>query len=74
MLKLMGKKILTILRSKVLFILTFDACIKERSGSVVKCLTQDQRAVGWSLTGIFAVCPGARYVNPSLVLVQPVPA
>ena len=30
--------------------------IRERSGSVVECLTRDQRAVGSSLTGITALC------------------
>ena len=27
---------------------------RERSGSVVQCLTQDRRAAGWSQTGITA--------------------
>ena len=43
---------------------------RERSGSVVKCLTQDRRAAGLSLTRVTALCPWARYINPSLVLVQ----
>ena len=30
---------------------------RERSGSVVECLTQDRRAVGSSLTGVTALCP-----------------
>ena len=29
----------------------------ERSGSVVECLTGDQRAVGSSLTSVTALCP-----------------
>ena len=29
--------------------------LKERSGSVVECLTQDRRAVGSSLTGVTAL-------------------
>ena len=32
-------------------------CIRERSGSVVECLTRDQRAAGSSLTGVTALCP-----------------
>ena len=30
-------------------------CFRERSGSVVECLTQDRRAVGSSLTGVTAL-------------------
>ena len=30
---------------------------RERSGSVVECLTRDRRAAGSSLTGITALCP-----------------
>ena len=33
---------------------------RERSGSVVECLTQDRRAVGSCLTGVTALCPWAR--------------
>ena len=44
---------------------------RERSGSVVECLTQDRGAAGSSLTGVTALCPGARHISPSLVLVQP---
>ena len=37
------------------------ACrIRERSGSVVECLTRDRRAAGSSLTGVTALCPLAR--------------
>ena len=43
----------------------------ERSGSVVDCLTRDQRAAGSSLSGVTALCISARHINPSLVLVQP---
>ena len=43
----------------------------ERSGSVVECLTRDRDAAVLSLTGITALCPWARHINPSLVLVQP---
>ena len=43
----------------------------ERSGSVVECLTRDREAAGFSLTGVTALCPWARHMNPSLVLVQP---
>ena len=44
---------------------------RERSGSVVECLTRDRGAGGSSLTGVTALCPWARHINPSLVLVQP---
>ena len=40
---------------------------RERSGSVVECLTRDRGAVGSNLTGITALCPWARHINPSLV-------
>ena len=39
-------------------------------GSAV-CLTRDRAAAGSSLTGVTAVCPWARHINHSLVLVQP---
>ena len=38
---------------------------------MVECLTVDRRAPGLSLTGVTALCPLARHINPSLVLVQP---
>ena len=44
---------------------------RERSGSVVECLTRDRGAAGSSLTGVTALYTWARHVNPSLVLVQP---
>ena len=44
---------------------------RERSGSVIECLTRDRGAAGSSLTGITVLCPWARHINPSLVLVQP---
>ena len=34
-------------------------------------MTRDRGAVGLSLTGVTRLCPSARHVNPSLVLVQP---
>ena len=37
---------------------------------VVECLTRDRGAAGSSLTGVTALCPWARHINPSLVLVQ----
>ena len=43
----------------------------ERSGSVVECLTRDRGATFSSLTGVTALCPLARHINPSLLLVQP---
>ena len=45
--------------------------IRERSGSLIECLTRDRVAAGSSLTGITVLCPSARHNNPSLVLVQP---
>ena len=38
---------------------------------MVECLTRDQGAAGSSPTGVTALCPRARHINPSLVLVQP---
>ena len=43
----------------------------EGSGSMVECFTWDWEAAGSSLTGITALCPSARHINPSLVLAQP---
>ena len=43
----------------------------DRSGSVVECLTRDPRAAGSSITGVTALCPWTRPINPCLVLVQP---
>ena len=40
--------------------------IWEHSGSVVECLTWDQRAAGSSLTGFAVLCPWARHINPNL--------
>ena len=37
---------------------------------VVECLTRDRGAGGSCLTGVTAMCPWARHINPSLVLVQ----
>ena len=45
--------------------------LREHSGSVVECLTRDREAVGLSITGLTALCPSARQINPSLELVQP---
>ena len=47
-----------------------DQTFWERSGSVVEYLTRDHRTAGSSLTGVTALCPGARHIYPSLVLVQ----
>ena len=44
---------------------------RERSGSMVDCLSRDPGVLGLSLTGITALCPWARQINPSLVLIQP---
>ena len=46
-------------------------CGRERSGSVVECLTRDRRVGGKSLTGCTVLCPRARHIIPCLVLVQP---
>ena len=35
----------------------------------VECLTRDRGTTGSSLTGVTALCPWARHINPSLVLV-----
>ena len=40
-------------------------------GAVVECLTRDRGTMGSSLTGVTALCPWARHINPILVLVQP---
>ena len=44
---------------------------RERSGSVVECLTRDRRAAGSSLTGVTALWSLSKTHYPSLVLVQP---
>ena len=40
-----------------LFILHDSHSNRERSGSMVECLTRDRRAAGSSLTGVIALCP-----------------
>ena len=40
-----------------------------RFTAVVECLTWDRVSVGSSLTGATALCPWARHINPSLVMV-----
>ena len=45
--------------------------MRERSGSVVECLTRDRRVAGSSLTGVTALWFLARHIYPTLVLVQP---
>ena len=37
---------------------------------MVDCLTRDRGAAGSSITGVTVLCPRARHINPSLVLVQ----
>ena len=44
---------------------------RERSGSVVECLTRDRRAASSSLTGVTALWSLSKTIYPSLVLVQP---
>ena len=36
---------------------TKTTVLRERSGSVVECLTRDRRATGSSLTGVTVLCP-----------------
>ena len=50
---------------------SFLLYIQEGSGSVVECLTRDREAAGSSLTGFTVMCPWARHIDASLVLVQP---
>ena len=48
------------------------ACLVTKTGSaVVECLTRDRGVAGLSLTGVSALCPWARHINPCLLLVQP---
>ena len=44
---------------------------RERSGSVVECLSWDRRVAGSSFTGITSLCHWARHIKPHLVLVKP---
>ena len=44
---------------------------RERTGSVVECLSRDRVSVGSSLAGATELCPWARHVNPGLVMVLP---
>ena len=48
-------QVLLYIHFKVLFLLQRQ--LRERSGSVVECLTRDRRAVGSSLTSVTALCP-----------------
>ena len=38
---------------------------------MVECSTRDWEAAGSSLTGVTALCPWTRHIDPRLVLVQP---
>ena len=50
----------------------FCTClVRERSGSVLECLTRERGAAGLSLTGITALWSLSKTHYPSLVLVQP---
>ena len=49
----------------------FTSFNRERSGSMVECLTRDRRAAGSSLTGVTALWSLSIDIYPSLVLVQP---
>ena len=48
-----------------------DSDERERSGSVVECLTREPGAADSSLTGFTALWSLSKNINPSLVLVQP---
>ena len=56
-------------------ITSFLGSLKKRLTSTLswerECLTRDRVAAGLSLTGGVALCPKARRIYPSLVLVQP---
>ena len=54
-----------------IFCLALQVKKRKHRGSVVECLTLDRGATGSSLTGVTVLCPWARHINPSLVLVQP---
>ena len=43
--------------SRLSCFLVCTSCGRERSGSVVECLTRDRGAAGSSLTGVTALCP-----------------
>ena len=43
---------------------------RERSGTVVECLSRDQGVAGLSITSVTALCPLAKHIYPCLVLVQ----
>ena len=46
--------------------------VRERSGSVVECLTRDPGAAGWSLTGVPALWSLSKiHLSLLIVLVQP---
>ena len=53
------------------FILIVYYSGRERSGSVVECLTQDRRARVRASTASLRCGPSARHIYPSLLLVQP---
>ena len=51
--------------------LEFNSWNRECSGSMVGRLTRDREAAGSSLIGVTVLCPWARHIYPSLVLVEP---
>ena len=53
-----------------MLIFLLEQSLRERSGSVVECLTPDRRAPGSSLTGVTALWSLSKTHYPSLVLVQ----
>ena len=53
---LVGKELTSFpVKVTVMYLDTFEG--RERSGSVVECLTQDRWAAGLSLTSVTALCP-----------------
>ena len=49
----------------------FNIVCREPSGSGVECSTRHWGVSGLSLTSVTELCPWARHISPSLVLVQP---
>ena len=50
---------------------SFRNNVWKRSCSMLEYLTLDQGVANKSITGVTALCPRARHINPCLVLVQP---
>ena len=54
---LVGVCVRTGFSEALLFADSVSTKIRERSGSVVECLTRDRGAAGLSLTGVTVLCP-----------------